>query len=340
MLWAGGFWGGNSIDYVCNRDYVPTDPTEWELVTEPNGRLALAAPALADENYTAIFDDAGHEQPKGIRVTQHSLSWMDEDAADFVILRYEIQNTSSETINGYRAGVFMDWDFGNPFYTRADRDAGRDLVWVEDVYVTQGFAGVRVLTPMGDPALAVINNPTFVHPNLQISDDNKWRIMSGSLDTVVGDVDDDYSTLAGTGSFDLAPGETVQVAFAVVYGSSLEDLQANADLAAARNASIPTGVEGTPVRNAFALGQNTPNPFNPVTSIHFELARSGPARLTVLDARGRVVRVLTEGTQGAGSHVVRWDGVDQSGDRVSSGVYFYRLETEEYSSTRKMVMVK
>ena len=67
FLWAGGFWGGNGRTYVCNRDYVPTDPTEWEPVPDGAGRLAPGNPGLADQHYTGLFQDSGHDDAKGVR---------------------------------------------------------------------------------------------------------------------------------------------------------------------------------------------------------------------------------------------------------------------------------
>jgi subtilisin family serine protease len=340
LLFAGGFWGGTGHDYICNRDYVPTDPTEWELVTEPNGRLAWAEYPVADEHFVGMFSDLGHAQPRHVEVMQESLSWMDEEAADFVILRYTIRNSGTEPLVGYRAALFCDWDFEYPFYTRSGVDATRDLVYTNDVYITGEHAGVRVLTPGPNPTLAVIHNPTYVHENLQILDRTKWEILNGSLDGYVGDADDDYSNLAAASAVDVAPGATRHFAFAIVYGETLEDLQANADLALQRFQQNPTTIRDVPARGSFVLEQNTPNPFNPSTSIHFSLNHSGLVRLSILDVKGRVVRRLIQSPLPAGPHQIRWNGVDDLGQQVSSGVYLYRLETAEGSATRKMILVK
>jgi hypothetical protein len=93
-----------------------------------------------------------------------------------------------------------------------------------------------------------------------------------------------------------------------------------------------------PVR--LALHQNSPNPFNPSTTIEFELTRTGAARLDVFDVRGRRVRNLVQGALGAGTHSVVWDGRDARGDRAGSGIYFYRLDAEGASVVRKMVLAQ
>jgi len=89
-----------------------------------------------------------------------------------------------------------------------------------------------------------------------------------------------------------------------------------------------------------ALAQNHPNPFNPRTEIRFSLETAGPARLRVYDARGRVVKVLADGPRSSGEHAIIWDGTDAYGKPVASGVYFYRLETDERSISKRMVLLK
>ena len=89
-----------------------------------------------------------------------------------------------------------------------------------------------------------------------------------------------------------------------------------------------------------ALEQNHPNPFNPTTTIEFALPSEGRAELLVFDAKGQRVRTLRSGTLSAGPHSVTWDGRDDAGSSVSSGVYFYRLRASNQTLTRKMLLLK
>jgi hypothetical protein len=106
------------------------------------------------------------------------------------------------------------------------------------------------------------------------------------------------------------------------------------------------GGPGAVLPRAFALRQNYPNPFNPSTAIVVEIPDldgdgSGVrTRLAVFDTRGRRVRVLVDAPRTPGRYVVRWDGRDDRGERVASGVYLYRMEAGTFVSTRKMVMLK
>jgi hypothetical protein len=89
------------------------------------------------------------------------------------------------------------------------------------------------------------------------------------------------------------------------------------------------------------IAQNTPNPFNPLTQIEFELSHPGGIHVTIHDALGRNVRTLIDGRfYAAGVHRVRWDGLDDDGVAAASGVYFCRLEGNAFSRTRKMALIR
>ncbi len=99
----------------------------------------------------------------------------------------------------------------------------------------------------------------------------------------------------------------------------------------------------TPLRRAGPpLGStwNSPNPFNPLTTISFVLAEETPVRLRVFDPGGRLVRTLVAGIRPAGMNAIRWDGRDDLGRPVASGAYFYRLWTAETETTRRMTLVR
>ncbi len=89
-----------------------------------------------------------------------------------------------------------------------------------------------------------------------------------------------------------------------------------------------------------ALSQNRPNPFNPVTRIQFDLAEAARARITIFDAAGRAVRTLVDANLAPGSYQRIWDGRDDEGRSVGSGVYFYRLEAGAHKESRSMTVLR
>jgi len=95
---------------------------------------------------------------------------------------------------------------------------------------------------------------------------------------------------------------------------------------------VPNGVE---------LHQNYPNPFNPGTTIVFRLPEAGHIQLDIFNLQGQRVRSLINQSVSAGQHYIRWNGLDQKGKRVASGIYIYRLQFENrYVKTRKMILLK
>jgi hypothetical protein len=108
----------------------------------------------------------------------------------------------------------------------------------------------------------------------------------------------------------------------------------------------PSGIGGddpnsSPMPMATQLMQNYPNPFNPQTTIRYNLVEDTNVRLTIHNLRGEVVTTLVNTSQVGGEHTVAWNGTNQRGEKVSSGVYFYRLNVGNGNTvTKKMVMVK
>jgi flagellar hook assembly protein FlgD len=85
---------------------------------------------------------------------------------------------------------------------------------------------------------------------------------------------------------------------------------------------------------------NYPNPFNPETTIRFALKKSGKVNIDVYNVRGQKVRTLFKGFKDSGMHSVVWNGLDDRGQALGSGIYFYRLTTDGFAETKKMVLMK
>ena len=90
----------------------------------------------------------------------------------------------------------------------------------------------------------------------------------------------------------------------------------------------------------FSMDQNMPNPFNPSTVIGYQLPEAGPVRLAVYNLLGQEVRVLTNEWMDAGYFKATWDGTDELGRRVASGIYLYRIQAGDFSASRRMLLLK
>jgi hypothetical protein len=157
------------------------------------------------------------------------------------------------------------------------------------------------------------------------------------------------------GPFSLKYHESLEIVYAIVGGvgadnlSSITQMKHNAQWAKQLVDSgfeIGFADESTPeqvivsIPLDFYMRPVYPNPFNAETSIGFHLPFDMDIRLTVYDARGRVVRALHDGGLAAGAHSVQWDGKEDSGQSVASGVYICRLEADRWVQSRKMVLLQ
>ena len=107
----------------------------------------------------------------------------------------------------------------------------------------------------------------------------------------------------------------------------------------AGGAQVQDGTARIP--SVFGLRQNVPNPFNPVTTIAFDVPSGGAEMsLRIYDVSGRLVRTLVDGYELEGTRSVTWDGTNDQGESLASGIYFYRMTAPEYSETIKMILLK
>jgi len=99
-------------------------------------------------------------------------------------------------------------------------------------------------------------------------------------------------------------------------------------------------VLGAGIPTEFQLAQNYPNPFNPTTSIEYSLPEQADVKLMIFDIKGNTVKQWTYTNQSAGYYSVVWDGTNNNGNQVSTGIYFYRIIVGEFMQTKKMVFMK
>jgi hypothetical protein len=101
---------------------------------------------------------------------------------------------------------------------------------------------------------------------------------------------------------------------------------------------LSTEGEGVPVE--FALHENYPNPFNPTTTLRFDLPEVSDITLTIYNMLGQKVRTFNYQNTSAGYHSIKWDATNDFGEQVGAGVYLYQLQTKDFVKTRKMVLLK
>ncbi len=106
------------------------------------------------------------------------------------------------------------------------------------------------------------------------------------------------------------------------------------------NSQYEVSVVDMPIATSFRLSDAYPNPFNPETRIRFQLAENSNVRLMIYDVLGRKVRTLVSDRMDAGNHVINWDGLNDAGTDVASGMYVYRIKAGDFIAHRKMLLVR
>jgi hypothetical protein len=113
------------------------------------------------------------------------------------------------------------------------------------------------------------------------------------------------------------------------------------DVAVSGYGEPPVGIENTPaLPKTFAVSPNYPNPFNPTTKIKYQLPQTSEVRLTIYNILGQPVRTLLNSRIEAGYHNVEWDGRNEFGAQVASGIYLYHFSADSYHKVQKMILMK
>lgn len=349
-LFHGGLVYGTSAFSVSDASYGSDDngftrPFNF-VSTDP---VTVGTSGAITQYTCAGFNDADFDSiPLGVSTLQGTYAWTGDS---YIII--DVIITASNALTGFFVGLYTDWDIGDATMNVVDPyDAARKLGPMRAAVAgaDPNFYGTQLLSHPASGYRAVLNR-VFVYPNPPVDpgfqDADKFTFFSGFAVTE-GAAPDDWSNMISAGPFNLAAGGEVRVAFALLGASTLANLGTQADQAQARwNAGIthPCQVvegipspEGAPV--LARLTQNHPNPFAPVTTIEYALAKPARVSLRVYDIEGNLVRELVNGRQNATSHRAEWDGRDGAGRELGNGVYFYQLTGPGIRETRRMVLIR
>lgn len=191
--------------------------------------------------------------------------------------------------------------------------------------IPAGSSGMEFISAELSAKLAASSYPVFFD----------GRLLNGGVDISLA--------LLGTGLTIDGSGEIATIKFRRISESSgainfgiadLRDIENKRLKVETREANVPL------LPTSFGLSQNHPNPFNPITVISYRLPISGFVTLKIYNIQGQLVRTLVSEEKEAGYHDVLWDGRNDANYEVSTGIYLYRLASQSFSATRKMILIK
>ncbi len=312
----------DSLGLVTPSDFTPIEPLSsgW---TDANDGF----------HRRATLVDRQSEIPIPVTISQQTTSYPAGVDNGFLIVKYYLRNDSIDKLTNLHFGFMADFDLAGRG-ERCSHDETTNLLWQEsDDGPVVGLVALNNVTSFK----AIDNGST----KTGFTRDELFDFISSGFNDVDNTLSGDKLLLVSSGPFTIYPFDSVEVALALVCGHDSASIYANAAAAKAKF-DLATDVkadEGN-LPQSFTLHQNYPNPFNPTTIITFSLAQAGEASLEVFNTLGQKVNTLIAGQLPKGTHVVQWDATNHRGERVASGVYFYRLALAAQSQTRKMVLLK
>ncbi len=318
-----------------NTDFTNVIPFQ---ITEPG--------IVSDQDGNALYNDNGAGASKiGIEVSFSSYSFAAAADEDYIILKYKIKNTNATEITNFYAGVFNDWDIGvSGANNKANWDAANQLgyVWRTD-NTPATYTGVTLLSATNVNYWAIDNdntiagNPWGIYDNF--TDAEKFQALSSGIGRSAAGgtgAGTDVANVMGSGPYSIPANGEMIVAYALVAGDNLNDLKANSVAAKNKyNSLVGISNYNSQIPDRYSLAQNYPNPFNPATTIKFGLSNSGLTSLKIYNILGKEVSKLVNSNLQAGTYEVKWDAAS-----YTSGVYFYRLESNGFIETKRMLLIK
>ncbi len=317
--------------YLAGVSAVYDDPGESDIIEV--GFVYTQQPIYPPENLVATLEDYNDvylewEQPSGTLevLTTHSRTKSIENNRDSRMLEgYKIYRDGVEIAEIFDPNELTYDDLGlnggtYEYYVTAIYDNGESVPSnVEEVTV--------VLNPPQNLQAVVqgMNNVFLTWdapPERNLEYYNIYR-NGVLLDDVTSTFYLDIALAAGTYYYNVA----------AVYGGGWISAFSN-------GAEVTVDVDDIPIPLIIDLSGNYPNPFNPETTIKFALNEAGIVRIDVFNTKGQHVRTVVNEHLEAAYHSVVWDGKDANGVNVSSGVYFYKMDTGKYVSTKRMILMK
>lgn len=307
-------------------------------------RVSLDNPTvISDFDLTGKFNDANAiaAAKLNIEVSHRSFTWNAPGDMNYVMVQYRIKNTSGATLNNLYAGIFTDWDIQNYANNRSAQNAALKLGYAFATTSTQLYAGVKVLsnTPFN---MYAADNVTGGGGGINLADgfatDEKYQTLSTSRPQAgANGAGNDVINIVSTGPFTVLNGDSIVVAFALIGGEDLAELETGAANAQIRyDAAFPVTV--TANNNANLTETNFkafPNPANENLSVNLNLINTSKVNLSIYDATGRMVKNLLAKDVQSGNNTFNFLIAD-----LQAGIYTCTMITAEKTMTQRITIVK
>ena len=351
LLCEGAIIAGTSSTYLSDaaRNGIDQD-YDQDFDVSSGGDLKIITPGIySDEDTYGSFADRLADNPMNINITQETFAYNQPGLEDFIIFNYRIKNQNQSALNNFYFGLFFDWDLdGNTYNTNiVSYDTGHRLGYVYDSggLGPETYVGVAALTDGNISYRAIYNDqndpsnpPWGIYDGF--SDQEKWESISGgTVITAAGPAD--VSQVIALGPYSIEADSTLTLGFALLAGQKLAALRVSTDSARLVWQRLAHIDNPHPVTiDHFYLSPNYPNPFNPGTKVNIYIKQTAHVNVDIYNSRGQLIRSLVNSVKEKGIYEIEWDGRDEKGSKVASGLYLCRLRTAEFEQTRKMLLLR
>lgn len=320
------------VSDVARRSTVPPTTSDTDFVALSS--YTITTPGLSsDQDGRGLFNDNGAGSNKiGVEVKAMSFAYNNPIDDDYILLRYNVKNTNGTPINNMHVGLYVYFSPNGSFNLNViGVDTLNDLGYTYNSSNNNPYLGAAMFTGQNLNFKGLVGTDVLTGFTSQ----EKWDALSGGVNMTMPPPGLACFVISA-GPINLAAGDTTTIGFGIIKGGNLIELLANTVTARTKYfATVGINQISENIPDRFELFQNYPNPFNPSTTIKFALPKNGLVKIRVYDMLGKEVSNLVNEEVKAGTYEVKFDGAG-----LSSGMYFYRIETPDFTEVKKMMLIK
>ena len=304
----------------------------------------ISPSVFSDFDVDGTFNDDPAANPLPIKVHHKAFAWSNAGDRKYVIVQYVISNTGVSPLTNLYAGIFADWDIDLATFAsnRAAFDAANKMGYAYYTGTNGTYAGIKLLTSTAPVLHYAIDNVSGGSGGVDLftsgfdATEKYTTISTNRTNAGISGNGADVIDVVSTGPYTIAVGDSVRVAFALIAGDNLTDLQTSA-----ANAQIKyDGLNISTVADYKTTGGITgmtvyPNPASGESVISLTIMQETTAKLRLVDITGKEIKAVANQKLSPGQHTFHFDT-----SALANGVYYYQLTSENKTLVKKLVVAK
>lgn len=321
LMYECGLMIGDGVSRVAD---VIRDGANQDFDFSSVQNVALNPPYKSAKDLYNILNDSPLTSSMNIDVEQYSYVYANSPDDKYVIVVYKILNTGTTTLNNLYAGLFADWDIENPNNNKSGFDASRNMGYVYSLTNDSIYAAIKLLSggSVNNYSLDLDGSGGIDINGSGFPSSEKYGTLSTSRNFAGGVSGNDVAHVVSSGSFSLNQGEKIKVAFALIAGDSLQDIQASADAAQIKYNNDALSVEQFNFKDDLFV---YPNPTKSTITINSQ------EKIKCIDVKNYLGQIL---------FVQKGISKTLSLNNYPNGIYFIEIKTENSTTIQKIILNK